>query len=111
MVLRTGRIQNVINIINTRYRELSSGRIASKIVVRPDDVESKATSEDVDELKRQLAEMKAMMEKMVASQSSQYFNNQEESKVESKPKSTGFTTTKKGTPANRTVKKTTTSKK
>lgn len=103
--------QNVINIVNARYRELSSGRLASKIVVRPDDVENKATSEDVDELKRQLAEMKAMMEKMVASQSSQYFNAQENAKVESESKSTSSTVTRRGTPANRAVKKTTTSKK
>lgn len=59
--------QNVINLINARYRELNSGNTTSKIVIRPVDVEVKAKAEDVEDLKRQLAEMKAMMEKMAAS--------------------------------------------
>lgn len=59
--------QNVINLINARYRELNSGNTTSKIVIRPADVEVKAKAEDVEDLKRQLAEMKAMMEKMAAS--------------------------------------------
>ena len=58
--------QNVINIINARYRELNAGNQTSKIVVRPADVEKQVSSSEVDDLKRQLAEMQEMMAKMMA---------------------------------------------
>ena len=59
--------QNVINIINSRYKELSFGNMTTKIVIRPVDVQPTASSEEVDDLKRQLAEMQAMMAKMMDS--------------------------------------------
>ena len=60
--------QNVINVINSRYRELNAGNVTSKIVVRSSDVAPNATAEDVDALKKQIAEMQRMMEKMAAAQ-------------------------------------------
>lgn len=71
--------QNVINIINSRYRELNSGNTSTKIVIRPVDVQAPVSSEDVDALKRQLAEMQAMMAKMMDSR------NVESETVELKP--------------------------
>ena len=56
--------QNVINIVNQRYRELSSGNANSKIVIRQADIEQHASADEVAELKRQLAEMQKMMEAM-----------------------------------------------
>jgi uncharacterized protein YwgA len=61
--------QNVINVINSRYRELNAGNVTTKIVVRSSDVAPNATAEDVDALKKQIAEMQRMMEKMAAAQS------------------------------------------
>lgn len=61
--------QNVINVINSRYRELNAGNITSKIVVRSSDVVPNVTADEVDSLKRQIAEMQRMMEKMTESQS------------------------------------------
>lgn len=58
--------QNVINIVNTRYRELSSGIVKSKIVIRPADVEKPASADEVVALRQQLAEMQKMMEALVA---------------------------------------------
>lgn len=53
--------QNVINIINARYRELNAGNTTSKIVIRPADVEQSVSVDEVADLKRQLAEMQKMM--------------------------------------------------
>ena len=58
--------QNVINIINARYREITSGNQTSKIVIRPTDVEKPVTYDEVDELKKQLAQMKNLLEQMAA---------------------------------------------
>ena len=59
--------QNVINVINARFKELNSGNISSKIVIRQSDVERSPSisSEEVDELKRQLKEMKQLMSQIV----------------------------------------------
>lgn len=62
--------QNVINIVNARYQELNSSVITSKIVIRPADVETKVSADEVADLKRQLAEMQAMMAKMTENVSS-----------------------------------------
>ena len=56
--------QNVINIVNARYQELNSSVMTSKIVIRPADVETKVSADEVADLKRQLAEMQEMMSKM-----------------------------------------------
>ena len=61
--------QNVINVINSRYRELNAGNITSKIVVRSSDVAANVSADEVDALKKQIAEMQRMMEKMAANQS------------------------------------------
>lgn len=56
--------QNVINIINARFRELNAGNYNTNIEIRPADVEQKVSSYEVDELKKQIAEMKALMANM-----------------------------------------------
>ena len=56
--------QNVINIVNQRYRELSSGNVKSKIVIRQADVEQHVSADEVAELKRQLEEMQKMVAAM-----------------------------------------------
>lgn len=58
--------QNVISIINSRYREITSGNVNSKIVIRPADVEKPVSSSEVEELKKQLAQMQKLMEQMAA---------------------------------------------
>lgn len=58
--------QNVINLINARYRELNAGSVTSKIVIRPTDVEEKVSADEVADLKRQLAEMQEMMKKLAS---------------------------------------------
>lgn len=56
--------QNVINLINARYRELNSGNVTSKIVIKPADVEEKVSVDEVAALKRQLAEMQDLVKKL-----------------------------------------------
>ena len=56
--------QNVINIINARFRELNAGNYNTNIEIRPADVEQKVSSSEVEELKKQIAEMKALMANM-----------------------------------------------
>lgn len=56
--------QNVINLINARYRELNAGSVTSKIVIRPTDVEEKVSADEVADLKRQLAEMQDLVKKL-----------------------------------------------
>lgn len=58
--------QNVINLVNARYRELNAGNVSSKIVIRAADVEPNASKDEVESLKRQLEEMKELMAKMAA---------------------------------------------
>ena len=58
--------QNVINLINARYRELNAGSVTSKIVIRPTDVEEKVSADEVADLKRQLVEMQEMMKKLTS---------------------------------------------
>lgn len=58
--------QNVINLINARYRELNAGSVTSKIVIRPTDVEEKVSADEVADLKRQLTEMQEMMKKLTS---------------------------------------------
>ena len=58
--------QNVINIINSRFRELNSGNTQTKIVIRQADIEPKVSASEVEYLKRQLAEMQEMMKKMAS---------------------------------------------
>lgn len=60
--------QNVINVVNSRYRELAAGNVTSKIVVRSSDVVPNVSADEVDALKKQIAEMQRMMEKMAAAQ-------------------------------------------
>lgn len=88
--------QNVISIINARYRELSSGMTTSKIVIRQSDVESPVTSDEVADLKRQLAEMQEMMKQMIGN------NMQSQTDQDEKSESTGV---------KRTARKATTNKK
>lgn len=56
--------QNVINLINARYRELNAGNVTSKIVIKPADVEEKVSVDEVADLKRQLAEMQDLVKKL-----------------------------------------------
>lgn len=56
--------QNVINLINARYRELNAGNSTSKIVIRPADVETTASAGEVEDLKKQLAEMQELIKKL-----------------------------------------------
>lgn len=58
--------QNVINLVNARYRELNAGNLTSKIVIRPADVEQPVTPDEVADLKRQLAKMQELMKEMIA---------------------------------------------
>lgn len=58
--------QNVINLINARFRELNAGNTNTKIVVRPVDVEVSKTSAEVDALNKKIAEMQKMLDKMMA---------------------------------------------
>jgi hypothetical protein len=43
--------------------------MSSKIIIRSTDVEKPVSSQEVDDLKRQLAEMQKLMEKMIATNS------------------------------------------
>ena len=61
--------QNVINVINQRYREITSGNMTSKIVIRSSDITPNVSAEEVDALKKQIAEMQKMMEQMAKANS------------------------------------------
>ena len=58
--------QNVISIVNSRYREINAGSLTSKIVIQPSDIKTSVSADEVEDLKRQLSEMKEMMAKMVS---------------------------------------------
>lgn len=58
--------QNVINLINARYRELNAGNVTSKIVIKPADVEEKVSVDEVADLKQQLKEMQDLVKKLAA---------------------------------------------
>lgn len=53
--------QNVVKIVNSRYKELNAGIKNSKIVVQAKDVERQASADEVEDLKRQIEEMKQLM--------------------------------------------------
>lgn len=63
--------QKVINLVNARYRELSSGVLSSKIVVRATDIAQPVASEEVNDLRRQIAEMQKMIEAMTQTKNAQ----------------------------------------
>lgn len=75
--------QNVINLINTRYRELNAGNVTSKIVIKPADVEEKVSVDEVADLKRQLAEMQDLVKKLAMEKLS--INVPKEGKSDDKP--------------------------
>ena len=58
--------QNVINLINARFRELNAGNTNTKIVVRPADVEGSKASAEVEALNKKIAEMQKMIDKMMS---------------------------------------------
>ena len=87
--------QNVINIVNQRYRELTSGNTNSKIVIRQADVEPRVSADEVADLKRQIAEMQKMMEAM-----------KDTATVKPEGKSDEGSTTEASTPVKRTGRKT-----
>ena len=58
--------QNVIRIVNARFRELNANNLTSKIVLQANEIEAKPVMEDVNELKRQNAEMQKMMKELLA---------------------------------------------
>lgn len=88
--------QNVINVINARFKELNSGNTSSKIVIRQSDVErsSAASSEEVNDLRRQLDAMKELMAKMMA-QNSSAFKGEDEGQMEGSVKKSARRTTVK----------------
>lgn len=69
--------QKVVSIVNARYRELTSGVIGSKIMIKPADVEKTVSADEVDDLKKQLAHMQKLMEQMAAT-------NNQDNKLDSK---------------------------
>ena len=75
--------QNVINLINARYRELNAGNVTSKIVIKPADVEEKVSVDEVADLKRQLAEMQDLVKKLAMEKLS--IDVSKESKSDDKP--------------------------
>lgn len=75
--------QNVINLINARYRELNAGNVTSKIVIKPADVEEKVSADEVADLKRQLAEMQDLVKKLAMEKLS--IDVSKESKSDDKP--------------------------
>jgi len=56
--------QNVINLVNARYRELNAGVSSSKIVIRPADIEATVSADEVADLKKQLADMQELVKKL-----------------------------------------------
>lgn len=56
----------VVTIVNTRFKEISSGIMKSRIVIRPTDVEAKVDSKKIEDLERKIAEMSRMMESMAS---------------------------------------------
>ena len=58
--------QNVINLINARYRELSSGVVTSKIVIKQSDVEQNISTDEAAELRKQIEELKNLVREMAA---------------------------------------------
>ena len=86
--------QNVINLINARYRELNAGNVTSKIVIRPADVEEKVSADEVADLKRQLAEMQKLMEALAAEKIGKV---EERVDVEASAKTTAKKSTRKAT--------------
>lgn len=60
--------QKVVSIVNARYRELTTGILGSKIVIKPADVEQTVTADEVEDLKKQLAHMQKLMEQMAMNQ-------------------------------------------
>lgn len=58
--------QNVINLINARYRELNAGNVTSKIVIKSADVEEKVSADEVADLKQQLKEMQDLVKKLAS---------------------------------------------
>ena len=86
--------QNVINLINARYRELNAGNVTSKIVIRPADVEEKVSADEVADLKRQLAEMQKLMEALAAEKIGKVG---EQVDVEASAKTTAKKSTRKAT--------------
>lgn len=76
--------QNVINLINARYRELNAGNSTSKIVIRPADVETSVSADEVADLKKQLADMQELVKKLATEQIAKVKaeSNSENKKVE-----------------------------
>lgn len=73
--------QKVLNIINARYREITTGVLGSKIVIQPTDIEPTVSADEVNALKKQIAEMQKMMEKMaIVSENSSSVDEVEEAK-------------------------------
>lgn len=98
--------QRVINIINTRAREINSNKFKSEIILRPADTRTyNSDKKEIDEIRKQLAKMKELMAQMASKQ-----NQNKEEKVEvkvedksEKPKSEPEPNTKK--PVGRPPKK------
>lgn len=60
----------VVSIVNTRHKEISSGQIKSKLVIKPMDIQPKEDPDKkIRELEAQLLEMKKLMEAMAESKS------------------------------------------
>lgn len=57
--------QNVIKLINARFKELNAGNYTSKIKVRASDTERPVLSNEVEDLKRQNEELQKMMKQMM----------------------------------------------
>ena len=68
--------QKVVSIVKARYRELTTGILASKIVIRPADVEQPVTADEVEDLKKQLAHMQKLMEQMAMAQNANTDNGE-----------------------------------
>lgn len=82
----------VQQIINTRYKELQNKKVTTSIVIEKKDISSSAPNQEVESLKaenkamqEQLANMQAMIEKLLAQQSSTLTANTTDNKEETTP--------------------------
>ena len=89
--------QNVINLINARYRELNAGNVTSKIVIKPADVEEKVSADEVADLKQQLKEMQDLVKKLASEKLSTNASEEDKSTEDTEKAVTPKRSTRKAT--------------